>query len=139
MVRVVPTGVERGVRVGRHGTGKTWSTLLRTSRLPVDWLHAVFELVRRLELPLANDGPDDRNPSDGSGEGNDNGQGCLRRRACSAIRRNGASGAGIGGSDCHELCLLTLRPGAGRSECGDIILWSLTGRKLGGSGRGGRG
>ena len=128
--------------MGRHGTVNAWSTwdsLLRTGWLPVDWLHAVLELVRRLELPLANDGPNNHDTSDRSGKGDDDRQGGFRGRARSAARRNGASGAGIGGSDGHELCFLTLRLGAGRSERGDIILGGLSGRRLRGGRRGGGG
>jgi len=118
------------VRVGRRGTVNTWNSLLGNGWLPVDWLHAVFELVRRLELPLANDGPDNHNSSDRSGQGDDDSQGCFRRRACSGGCGNGASGAGIGGSDSHDLRFQTLRLGAGWSERGDIILLSLRGRRL---------
>lgn len=50
---------------------KTRNDLLRTGWLPVDWLHPVFELVGWLELPLANDGPDNHNTSDGSSQGNE--------------------------------------------------------------------
>jgi len=60
MVRVMSTGVEGPVGVG---TVNTWNALLRTGGLPVDWLHAVFELVRRLELPLADKCPDHRDSS----------------------------------------------------------------------------
>ena len=55
------------MRVGRRSTVKTWNRLLWTGGLPVDWLHAVFEFVRRLKLPLANDSPDDGDASDRSG------------------------------------------------------------------------
>lgn len=57
--------------MGGDGAMKTRNDLLRTGWLPVDWLHPVFELVGWLELPLANDGPDNHNTSDGSSQGNE--------------------------------------------------------------------
>lgn len=122
---------------GRCGTVKTWNTFLGTGWSPVDWLHAVFELVRWLELPLANDGPDDHNGSYRSGESDENSQGGFCGGTCTAAGGGGASGAGIGGSDGHELCLLTPRLGTSRGGCRSIILLGWSGRRLGGGGRSG--
>lgn len=57
VIRLVCTGVEGRVRAGRSSAVEVWNTLLGDGWLPVDWLHTVFEPVRWLELPLANDGP----------------------------------------------------------------------------------
>ena len=136
---LVSTRVEGRVRVGGRGTVNTWDALLRTGGgLPVNWLHTVLELVRRLELPLADEGPDNCDTSDRGGQGDDDGQGCFCSRTRAAGRRNGGSGARIRGSDSLELCLLTLSRGAGTRRRGGIILLSRSRRRRGGSGRGGR-
>lgn len=116
---------------------KTWNTFLGTGWSPVDWLHAVFELVRWLELPLANDGPDDHDSSYRSSESDDDSQGSFCGGACTAAGGGGVGGTGIGGSDGHELGLLTPRLGTSRGECRSIVLWGWSGRRLGGSGRSG--
>ena len=138
VIRLVSTRVEGRVRVSGRGTVKTWDAVIRTGGLPVDWLHTVLEFVRRLELPLADEGPDNRDTSDRGSQGDDDSQGCFCRRARAAGRRNGGRGARIRRSDRLELCLLTLSRGAGRSQRRDIILWSWSGRRRRGSGRGGR-
>jgi len=139
VIGLMSTRVEGRVRAGGRATVETWDDVLRTGGLPVDWLHTILELVRRLELPLADEGPDNRDTSDRGGQGDDDGQRCLCRRARAASRSNGPSGgARIRRSNRLELCLLTLRRGAGRRRRGDIILWSWSGRRRRGSGRGGR-
>jgi len=45
VIRLVSARVEGRVRVGGRGTVKAWDTILRSSGLPVDWLHTVLELV----------------------------------------------------------------------------------------------
>jgi len=136
MFGLVSTRVEGRVRAGGRATVETWDDILRTGGLPVDWLHTVLELVRRLELPLADEGPDNRDTSDRGSQGDDNGQCCLCRRARAAGRSNGpgASGARVRGSDRLELCPLNLRRGAGRRRRRGIVLWSWSGRRRG-SGR----
>jgi len=135
VVGLVSTRVEGRVRVGGRGTVKTWNGVLPTGGLPVDWLHTILELVRRLEFPLADEGPDNRDTSNRGGQGDDDGQGCFCRRACAAGRRNGGGGARIRGSDRLELCLLTLTQGAGGGRRRGIFLWSWSGRRRRGSGR----
>ena len=108
VIGLMSTRVEGRVRVGGRGAVKTWDAIIRTGGLPVDWLHTVLELVRRLELPLADEGPDNRDASDRGSQGDDDSQGCFRRGARAAGRRNGGRGARIRGSDRLELCLLTL-------------------------------
>jgi hypothetical protein len=137
VIRLVSTRVEGRMRVGGRGTVNTWNGFLWTGGLPVDWLHTVFELVRRLELPLADEGPDNRDTSNRGGQGDDDGQRRLCRRARAACRRDGGSGARIRGSDSLEFCLLTLGQGAGGRRQRGIVLWGWSGRRRRGSRRGG--
>jgi len=77
VIRLVSARVEGRMRVGGRGAVKTWDAFLRTGGLPIDWLHTVLELVRRFELPLADEGPDNRDTSNRGGQGDDDGQGCF--------------------------------------------------------------
>lgn len=139
VIGLVSARVEGRVRTGGRAAVETWDDVLRTGGLPVDWLHTILELVRRLELPLADQGPDNRDTSDRGSQGDDDGQRCLCRRARAAGRSNGPSGgACIRRSNRLEFCLLTLRQSAGRRRQRDIILWSWSGRRRRGSGRGRR-
>lgn len=55
-----------------EGTACAWKpTVLATIRPPVDGLHAVFEVGGRLELPLADDRPDDNGSTDANGDDNE--------------------------------------------------------------------
>ena len=123
VIGFVSTRVEGRMRVGGGSTVKAWDTVVRSSGLPVDWLHTVLELVRRLELPLADESPDDRDTSDRSGNGDDDGQCRSRRRARAAGGRDVGGGTWIRGSDRHELRLLALRWGAGDGRQRVVILW----------------
>lgn len=64
---IITTGVRVRLegRCDGDGTVCTWeATVLPTVGLPVDGLHAVLEVGRRTEFPLADDRPDDSRSSD---------------------------------------------------------------------------
>ncbi len=53
---------------GSAASVETGHVVICTCWLPVDGLHAVFEVSRGLELPIANDGPEDEDTPDGSSD-----------------------------------------------------------------------
>lgn len=64
---IIATGVRVRLEGRCNGDGAvcTWeATVLPTVGLPVDGLHAVLEVGRRTEFPLADDRPDDSRSSD---------------------------------------------------------------------------
>lgn len=68
-----------GRRVG-DGTAHAWDVaVLAAIRLPVNGLHAVFEVGRRLELPLADDRPDDNGSTDAHGDDNEDCHSSVRK------------------------------------------------------------
>lgn len=62
---------------GSSASVETGNTVISSSWLPVDRLHAVFEVSRGLELPLADDGPEDEDTTNGGSNGCDNYDGGL--------------------------------------------------------------
>jgi len=70
VVVVVARRVEGSVRDGGGRTVKSWNiSVVRHSGLPVDGLHPVFKVGRRLELPFANDSPADDDGANRAGNG----------------------------------------------------------------------
>lgn len=79
-VFAVPGRVERTVRRGRDVAAETRDAVVLGAHtgLPVDRRHAVLEARRGLELPLANDGPTDRDSADAGRDDDQDGEASLR-------------------------------------------------------------
>lgn len=76
----VARGVEGAVRsAGNVATESRDAVIWGTSGRPVDRSHAVLEVGRRLELPLADDGPADRDGTNAGRDDDQDGETCLGR------------------------------------------------------------
>jgi len=99
VVGVLVRAGEEGGRVGCHSAVARDDTVLGVRRgLPIDRLHAVFELGRGPEFPFPDDGPDHGDAADSSCNDDKDGDGGVlpgvTRRGRGRRRGSGCGGAG---------------------------------------------
>jgi hypothetical protein len=131
IITLTAARMERAVGRSGSSTMEIWA-IIRTRRLPIYGLHPILELGRRSELPLSNQSPNNRNPSNAGSYHDDNSHGGVLRRGGGG----GLRGGSIGGPRCRSVDDSFIISGLRTSQS---VGESIRGRRRGSSRRRSRG